>query len=325
LSLRKIQLQVGPTHSGLRLDQFLAETLPLELKETVSKSAVRRLIIAGAVYLNRTRVRIASKNLISGARLEVWIREEDWQKQQAKRNPNVEPLTKSDILFEDEDLLVVQKPVGVPTQPTLDEARLNLVVLVKAWLKENGGGLDPYLGLHHRLDRDTSGVILFTKSKRANPGIADLFANHRIQKVYQAVCQVQHLQKKEIGETWSFENFLKKSPAPGKQTRMVSTRSGGDPARTEFKLLEQGKGWAWIEAYPKTGRMHQIRTHLSEQGYPIMGDPVYGDGSTAPRTLLHAVRLEFEHPITAAAMRVESPLPEDFQIKLQELRGLKSR
>src|SRR6185437_9442973 len=175
---KKYSFSASPEDQGKRLDQALSEWLPEVLGQPISKGKVRKLVIAGAVYLNGSRVRIASKELRNRAKVDVYV---DLQKLEndATRADRKFEMGASDILFEDEYLIAVNKPAGLPTQPTLDEARDNLFALMKKFLKARDGEADPYIGLHHRLDRDTSGVILFTKKKEANAGIAEIFSGRK--------------------------------------------------------------------------------------------------------------------------------------------------
>ncbi|MGZ3688789.1 MAG: RluA family pseudouridine synthase [Bdellovibrionota bacterium] len=318
---RKYTLKTIGEHAGMRLDHALAEWLPKALAQPLSKARVRMLIVAGAVYLNGKRVRIASKTLIPGAKIDVFV---DMTKLQAK-GPSQDrrfEMTASHILYEDEFLIAVNKPPGLPTQPTLDEARDNLFAAVKKFLAARDGG-QPYVGLHHRLDRDTSGVILFTKKAEANAGTADLFASHKARKTYQALSLGRAREPRE----WSVKNYLAKAKGGGKQSRFQSVRSGGDFAHTDFKILEVAGPALLIEARPLTGRTHQIRVHLSEGGLPILGDATYGGaqelpgGSRVPRLMLHAVNLTFPHPVHQNQVSVTSPVPEDFTRCLQTLRN----
>ncbi len=318
--VRKLSFRALPQHQGVRLDQLLAEWLPEALQQPVSKGKVRKLIVAGAVYLNGKRVRIASKALIPGARIEVYVDEKKlFSDERGKDQPFV--MSESRILFEDEHLIVVDKPPGLPTQPTLDEARDNLFASLKKFLSQRAGG-DVYLGLHHRLDRDTSGVVLFTKAKEANAGVSDLFASHRAIKIYQALVALPA--GRVSPDEWVVENYLGRAKGTGKRTVFTSVRSGGDFARTDFRLVEKLRAAVWVEARPKTGRTHQIRVHLSEGGYPILGDSTYGGKGpgipVVPRLMLHASSLIFPHPITRAEIHVQSPLPDDFSRCLQGLR-----
>lgn len=310
MAARKYSLLVPQAMTGKRLDQVLVEWLPTVVNQPLSKAKVRTLLAAGVVYLNGTRVKIASKELRFKARLEVFFDAQALRDGDAKLAHDEEfQLTESSILFEDEWLIAISKPYGLPTQPTLDPTRPNLYDLLKKFLGERGGQSEAYVGLHHRLDRDTSGVILFTKKKEANFGVGEIFKQHLAQKTYWAIAKTP---AKGFPMSWKVENYLAKAKGTGKQSRMQSVHSGGDRAVTEFRLLSLAKGVGLVEASPLTGRMHQIRVHLSENGAPILGDATYGDRSAAPRLMLHAVNLTFPHPLTKVKMSIFAPIPQDF-------------
>lgn len=320
LNMKKIKFRISKDEDQLRLDQALARHLPVLLDMPFSKSKVRKLIVAGAVYINRRRVRIASKPVFANAEIEIYI---DFEKLGSNTAPLVPfEMTADRILFEDDYLIVVNKPPGLPTQPTLDEARDNLFNSVKKFLANRSGQSvsQVYLGLHHRLDRDTSGVILLTKSKEANPGIAKAFASHSVQKVYQALCFYRGKStSKELPKTWSIKNYLGRSKeTSGKTSKFCSVKSGGDLAVTEFKIIKQKENILWVEARPLTGRTHQIRVHLSENQMPILGDPLYGGPEhlceiSFGRVMLHASCLMLEHPTSGKPLMIEAPLPVDYE------------
>ena len=316
MALRKLALKTTKEHQGKRLDQVLAEWLPQALAQPMSKGKVRKLIVAGAVYLNGKRVRIASKELQPNAKVEAYV---DLSKlnTDGPAQDLVFEMSEKHILFEDDYLIAVNKPPGLPTQPTLDEARDNLYASLKKFMTRK----DPkaYVGLHHRLDRDTSGVVLFTKRTDINAGVAELFSSHLAVKTYNAISiRSGAMPPKE----WTVKNYLAKSRE--KKSVVKSVHSGGDFAQTDFRLLEECPGGLWIEAKPKTGRTHQIRVHLSEAGLPIRGDATYGRREPATRLMLHAVNLTFPHPVTKVLTSIQSPLPEDFQECLSQIRKTKS-
>jgi RluA family pseudouridine synthase len=320
--IKKLSLTTSLEQRGQRLDHVLAAWLPVALKQPVSKAKARKLIVAGAVYLNGKRVRIASKELMPNAKLDVYVDSRKLFEEDGRARDRAFEMTAERILFEDEFLIVVDKPAGLPTQPTLDEARDNLFASVKKFISKREGVVDAYLALHHRLDRDTSGVILFAKAKEANAGVAKMFSEHLAQKTYNAISAVAPGRK--LGSAWVAKNYLGRLPGPGKQAKYGAVRSGGDAAETRFKLLESWDQAAWIEAMPITGRTHQIRVHLSEAGTPILGDALYGGAKRdfAPRLMLHAACLTFPHPIHQTEVVVQSPLPEDF---LQCIRRLQKK
>lgn len=231
--------------------------------------------------------------------------------------------TRERILYEDEWLMVVDKPAGVATEPTLDPGRVSVHSAVMAYLRARDGG-EPYLGLQHRLDLETSGVLLFTRNPKANAGVSALFAEKRALKTYQALT----VAGPPCPDAWDVANHLGVVGRAGKRARYGAVRSGGDPARTSFRVLGRLPGVLWVEARPHTGRTHQIRVHLAGDGHPILGDVLYGgplevvSGATrvrVSRVLLHAAVLEFTHPMTSASLRISSPLPRDLQEALRAL------
>ncbi len=329
-----------------RLDQALFSYLPglPEVTRTgivLSKGKIRKLIIAGAVYIGGGRVRIASKSVRPGMRLEVYLDPLKLLSESERGGVNAVggnrtcewKLGPESILFEDEWIIGVAKPAGLPTQPTLDEARANLYALLKKYLAERDGP-ECYVGLHHRLDRDTSGVMIFTKKKEANAAVGRLFAEHLAQKTYLALVATGNA-RWQIGQTWQVDNFLARDR--GKAGKMQAVRSGGDRAITDFRVLDVAPGSALVEAKPRTGRMHQIRVHLATAGTPIYGDRTYGyraeaGGVEIPRVMLHAVALSFPHPITQVRTVFEAPITaaslpsvSDFQLCFRQLFGRELR
>jgi RluA family pseudouridine synthase len=228
-------------------------------------------------------------------------------------------------LFEDEWLIAVDKPVGLPTQPTLDASRPSVLSVLKGYMQKRDGR-EPYLGLHHRLDRDTSGVVLFTKNPKANAGVGALFAEKMAQKTYQALAVLGM----GCPAMWEIKNYLGIVGRVGKASKFGAVRSGGDPAHTTFRELERFHDVALIEAMPHTGRTHQIRVHLTECGHPILGDEFYGGPSSVrltsgarlmfPRVMLHAAALAFCHPMTKVDLTINCPLPADFTCCVERLR-----
>ncbi|MEQ1875153.1 MAG: RluA family pseudouridine synthase [Bdellovibrionia bacterium] len=311
---KKLSFKVDPEGRGQRLDNYLTRVLANALPQVMSKAKARKLIMAGAGYLNQKRVRIASKELIQGALVDVILDTERLFSDKASNQAAFE-VQGRDVLFEDKWLIVVNKPAGIPTQATLDQARDHLYAAVQRFLKRRDGH-DPYCGLHHRLDFDTSGVVLFTKMREANAGVSAIFAERLAHKTYQAVSW--NIEGKARPAPWMIKNHLDRAGKTGKdRMRFKSVSAGGDFAETRFEVLAKDLDRVLIQAEPKTGRTHQIRVHLSEQGLPILGDPIYGlrerEPRRSPRLMLHAYRLEFPHPITGAKIKVESPLPAEFE------------
>lgn len=194
------------------------------------------------------------------------------------------------IVYEDRWILVVDKPAGLPTQGTR-AGEPGVYELLAA--------LHRYVALHHRLDRPASGLVLLGLDRAANPGLAQAFREHSIERTYLAVL---------AGElprdcTWSW-------PVEGK------------PARTQVRLVSRASGFSAVELRLHTGRKHQLRVHAAMAGLPLAGDRRYGGeaGRAWPRLALHAARLSLAHPVTGALLEVEAPLPEDLR-SLWELVG----
>src|SRR5262249_37371450 len=204
--------------------------------------------------------------------------------------------------------------------PTIDEARDNLFTAVARFLTKRDGN-SPYLGIHQRLDRDTSGVVLFTKSQRINTAVADLFSRHEVLKTYQALTVASaHVKARK---EWTIKNYLGKLSSKSKRARYGAVPSDGNFAETSFRIIEQHPRGIWIEATRRTRTAHQIRVHLAEYGLPILGDDLYGSRTghpLAPRMMLHASQLRFPHPVTRVEISVKSPLPEDFKQCLARIR-----
>ncbi len=322
MALRKIGFRVEASEQGQRIDHVLPRKLSEILGKPISKSLTRKLIVIGAVYLDRKRMRIASRILQQKSYVEVI-----WDESQQKSLPADRPfeLGPEQVLYEDEWVIAVSKPPGLPSQATLDQARDHLVACIKRFLSRRDQVTAPYLGQHHRLDRDTSGVMIFAKRKEANAGLASAFAEHRIQKTYLALSARQ---RQSIPAGWVVKNHLASSPKKGmRSSKVQAVARGGDYAETAFRAREIFKQYVFIEAQPKTGRMHQIRVHLADDGLPILGDLSYGkvaprEGEApAPRLMLHAWRLELMHPVTGKKLVIECPLPRDFEGFLTQLRG----
>jgi RluA family pseudouridine synthase len=213
----------------------------------------------------------------------------------------ISALISARLLFEDEDLIAVNKPSGLPSQPTLDPKRPHLVQAIEVYLQTRNPTVPIYVGQHHRLDVQTTGVMVFTKSKRANKGL------------YWALVAPAFEQPE-----WSVRNHL--ATDKNDKSRMHAVHSGGDRAETLFRNLGSStKRAGLIEARPRTGRRHQIRVHLADLGHPIVGDHHYGSTADASRVMLHAKSLSILHPISLQRLELVAPIPADFASEAQSL------
>lgn len=218
-------------------------------------------------------------------------------------------LSSRDILFENEDYIAVNKRRGWLIHQSVDEKRPDLFRALGSYLRRKGGA-DSYLALHHRLDLWTSGVVIFSKSDRANEVLASIFKERKATKSYLAICVGRPPQ-----ESGDLVDFLKKKVV-NRMQRMVKVHKGGQKAITKYKCVEESAGRSLVEFQLITGRMHQIRVQSSLAGFPILGDTMYGEdgGNTELRgALLHAFRLEFFDPLSGKTVRIEAGKPDELE------------
>lgn len=291
--------------SGERLDIFLARALG------ASRKAVKRALDGGQVFVDGRTVRRAGHLLAGGETVAATLDEAPSQMQ------TVAP----SVLFRDDHLLALAKPPGLPSHPTVAGGP-NALDWATDLLRGEGRQTPPIL--LHRLDADTSGLLLFALTAESNRTLSRAFADREVEKIYLA------LVAGSPPDQFAVANFLR----PGRRGRVEAVRSGGQPAETFFRTLSRGPGFSLVEARPKTGRTHQIRVHLAGEGYPLLGDVLYGGPTaisvegrtlTASRHLLHAFRLAFRHPATGETLTLEAPVPEDFAIFLEFQESVKTR
>lgn len=284
----------------MRADDFLCQELG---SRGVTKTLIRKVAIQGKIYCNGRRLQSPTVTLKGGEVLDLYVDDAELKKAESR----VIVQDRLRILYEDEAVICIDKPAGLPTQPTVDAKRANIFDL----LKEQLGG--SYLGMHHRLDRDTSGVLLFTKEQKYNAFVGEQFAEHLCKKQYVAL--VHGSIPRKTARLESFLGSLGKIGPKGMQ-KFGSVKSGGKKAITDYNVIETGKKFSILEVSIQTGRTHQIRVHMSEEGHPIVGDTMYGSSADHyekhGRFFLHAHSLEITHPITKNVIRVESPVPPRF-------------
>lgn len=228
------------------------------------------------------------------------------------------------LAYADEHLLVVEKPAGVPTQPGKGHQRdtlLNGLFARYGRALQNLGARRDY-GLLHRLDKDTSGLLVVALGPEAYDRLRDDFANRRVRKFYWAVCDGHPKRPTGVIKVPIAEDHASAEHRPGKPRLAHLSRASGKPAVTAYRLIAQGEAACLIEARPVTGRLHQIRVHLDAIGLPILGDTFYGPRRTkhaAHRLALHAHRLAFKHPMTGEDVDVRTDWPGDLRRLLRAL------
>ncbi len=306
-----------------RLDLFLRGKLKeLFKEEELSNSKIRRLIIAGSVFVNGRQCRIPSYQLFPSSKVKVSIDKEKLFYQ--KENADIDfTLSAKDILYEDDFLIIVNKPAFLPTEETFLEGRKNLhqCVVDYLWSKNPALKNPPYAGIMHRLDLETSGAILFTKSRSVNPQIHKIFEERKIKKVYTAVSFAQGKLSPLVKETFTYEAYIKRISKKSQACKMgICKKDDSDSlfSSTDFKILSKDKdGFYYIQATLNTGRTHQIRVHLSSLGLAIVGDQLYGSQKyfldNKKRIMLHSTLLEFAHPVSGNLLKITAPLPPHFK------------
>jgi 23S rRNA pseudouridine1911/1915/1917 synthase len=318
------QFQVAPEHAGRRLDQFLASQLP-----DISRARVQELIAQEKVRVDGKPAKV-SLRLRGGEEIEIVG---PAQRPPLRASAEEIPL---DIVYEDDDLAVINKPAGMMVHAgagASEDAR-NRGTLVNALihhfgaLSNLGGDLRP--GIVHRLDRNTSGLIVVAKNDRAHRGLAEQFARREVHKTYIALVHGAIKQEKGTIQSAISRDRLRR-------TRMTTRRSGGREAVSHYKVLERidsafGK-FTLLEVKIETGRTHQIRVHLASLGHPVVGDTLYGaprevlprvkeghGALTLPRNFLHAAAIELRQPLTGEPLVLQRPLPPELNEFLRRLK-----
>ena len=305
--IQTIDVRLAPAHAGWRLDRALADAVP-----TLSRERLKSLIRSGAVEAAGQPVRDPATKVRGEEAFRVAVPEPT----AAHNEPQDIPLK---VVFEDEHLLVVDKPAGLVVHPAagnLDGTLVNaLLHHCRGSLSGIGGVERP--GIVHRIDKDTSGLIVAAKTDRAHAGLAAQFAKHAIDRRYKAI--VSGRPRPAAGR---IEGNLGRSPSNRKKMAIVGPGQGKH-AVTHYTTLAPLDGAALVECRLETGRTHQVRVHMASIGHALLGDQVYGRGSRDHRALLdelgfrrqalHAAHLGFVHPVTSQALSFESNMPADMQ------------
>ena len=297
-------LTLTADREGERLDAFLARSVP-----GLTRSAAQKLLEDGAVTLSG---RPGKKNDRTAAGMEVSL-----------TLPDPEPLDvlpqniPLDVVYEDDDVIVVNKPVGMVVHPAPGHPDGTLVNALLYHCGSSLSGINGVLrpGIVHRIDRDTSGLIIAAKNDRAHLALAAQLQDHTLARVYEAVA-VGSLKE----DSGTVDAPIGRHPVDRK--KMAVDRKNGRPAVTHWSVLARYPGYTRVECRLETGRTHQIRVHMASIGHPLLGDVVYGNKKPFPGLAgqcLHAKRLRFLHPSTGEPVEVECPLPQWFTDVLKKI------
>jgi 23S rRNA pseudouridine1911/1915/1917 synthase len=306
-----IEATIAPAADGWRLDRALAEAVP-----TLSRERLKVLIASGAVTRDGLMVRDAAKKAAAGDRLLVAVPIPTQPHNEAQDIPLV-------VAYEDEHLIVIDKPAGLVVHPAagnLDGTLVNaLLHHCEGSLSGIGGVARP--GIVHRIDKDTSGLMVAAKTDRAHEGLARQFHDHSIDRRYRAI--VDGVPRPAEGKV---DAPLARSATNRKKIAIVQ---GGKRAVTHFRTMQVLRDAALVECRLETGRTHQVRVHMASIGHALLGDPVYGRTKGAQKALLdtlgfrrqalHAAHLGFIHPVKSTALAFDSVMPADMQELFTEL------
>jgi 23S rRNA pseudouridine1911/1915/1917 synthase len=302
LKQNRIRLVVPKEASKRRLDRFLAGELP-----QFSRSRIQQLIRAGLVKLNGKKAR--PRDLLR-TNDQVDLTEPPPDK--IDNQPENIPL---DVLFENDDLIVINKPAGMVVHPGAGHREHTLVnALLHHCPILSGIGGKERPGIVHRLDKDTSGCIVVAKNDETHRELSAQFAARTVEKIYLAL--VAGKLRKSSGV---IEEKIGRHPVDRQRMSVASSR--GRSAKTEYRTMRSADGMSLVECKLHSGRTHQIRVHLHHLGHPVLGDKVYGPkpSKNFSRQMLHAWKLGFRHPRTREWKRFEAPLPDDFERALSKL------
>ena len=284
---RAERFTVPAENDGMRLDLVVAAHVP-----EVSRRRARLLIAAGAVSIDGRRVMMQSRFVRAGQEIVCHV-------QEVRRGP-AEALDRSFVLHEDDALLAIDKPAGVPSHATSARRGGTAIQLAEEYLRKRAGKKVPLWALH-RLDAATSGVLLFAKTQAAARAVHQNLARRRAKKRYVALV---------VGVPTPPEGEIRLALREGHLR--TETAADGKEAVTRYRVLDARGDRALVELEPETGRMHQLRVHLAAIGHPIVGDGKYG-GPPAPRLMLHASRIQLPHPVGGRALAIEAPPPTELR------------
>ena len=302
-----IELIVENTENQVRIDKFLADSL-----DDMSRTLIQNLIKSGDITVNDEKIKSNYKvNTLD--RIKVTVPE-------AKEIDIIPEDIPLDILYEDDDVLIVNKPKGMVVHPSNGHESGTLVNAIMFHCKDNLSGINGEIrpGIVHRIDMDTTGSLIICKNDAAHRFIADQIAEHSCNRIYEGI--VHGVVKEDTG---TITGNIGRSTADRKKMTVVKT--GGREAITHFTVLERFKDYTYVRFKLETGRTHQIRVHMASINHPLLGDEVYGPKKCSFKLqgqTLHAKTIGFVHPKTNKYMEFEAPLPDYFEKLLSKLRVL---
>lgn len=292
--------------NGIRLDKYLSDRLP----DAITRSFLQKLIKEEQVTVDG-RLQKANYKLKPEQTIQITIPPAE----ETAILPEDIPL---DILYEDNDLLIVNKPKDMVVHPSAGHYTGTLVNAIMFHCKESLSGINGEIrpGIVHRIDKDTTGSLIICKNDESHLKIAEQIKEHSVKRIYRGI--VSGTLKESEG---TVEGNIGRHPIDRKKMALVT--KGGKPAITHYRVLEQFKNAAYMEFRLETGRTHQIRVHMASIGHPLLGDTVYGNTKNPYKLngqTLHAMTIGFIHPTTGEYLEVSAPIPEYFNALIKKLR-----
>jgi len=301
-----MEFVIAEENNGTRIDKFLSE-----FQCEISRSYIQKLIEDGKVIMNNKSVK-ANTKVKTGAKIQVMLPKPE----NTQILPEEIPL---DIVYEDKDIIIINKQKGLVVHPAAGHSTGTLVNALLYHCKGELSGINGVLrpGIVHRIDRDTTGIMVACKNDRAHQSIAEQLKVHSINRKYQAI--VYHSMKEENGR---IEAPIGRDPKDRK--KMAINHKNGKAAATNFRVIENlSNRYSYIECMLETGRTHQIRVHMASIHHPLLGDTVYGPGKDPfhlEGQALHACVLGFIHPTSNKYVEFQAPLPDYFNGLLEKLK-----
>ncbi|MDP2043909.1 MAG: RluA family pseudouridine synthase [Candidatus Omnitrophota bacterium] len=303
--MKELILQVSEQQARMRLDLLLTDYAE-ENNLGLSRTNIKKLILEGKVFLNSLPINKPNHKVKTGEHIRVIFPEKQAQKLLAEK-------ISLEVIYEDNDLAIINKQTGLVVHPAPGNREHTLVNALLGRFKELSDINQERPGIVHRLDKETSGLLVIAKNNASHLKLSRQFAEHSIERKYIAI----------VSGRLEFDEDVIEAPIarhPLKRKNMaVSFTQNARYAKTHYRTLKRGKNFSLVELKPFTGRTHQLRVHLAFLGHPILGDSKYGKNDNFPRLALHAQGIGFLHPGSGKFVRFESETPQEFQDFLKQI------
>lgn len=302
---KELKLRVRPEQDKMRLDLLLTDYASSH-KLGLSRTNIQKLILGGRVFLNASAVTRSNHKVNKGEGLRLLLPE----REDAGIEPEQIPL---EVIYEDDHLAVINKQPGLVVHPAPGNRRHTLVNALLGRFKRLSDINKERPGIVHRLDKETSGLLVIAKDNDSHLKLSRQFAQHSIRRKYIAIVSGRVEFDEDVIELPIGRHPLKR------KNMAVSFAKNSKYAKTHYRTLKRGDDFSLVELMPFTGRTHQLRVHLASLGHPILGDAKYGKAGLFPRLALHAQEIGFLHPATGKSVDFSSPIPAEFRELIKKI------